>query len=175
MPDMGDIAQLQKSAQALQPIVLPANGVFAISFGGLFSALILLGTLAVPFNPFLVLGAIAFFIALFCLLVVVLRPGATYLAVDADGITRCLFFQKKTVHWSDVTNIRAGWLGYETFQMSWNRQVFVTNRLGAKEDALTFFPHQFGLNAKQAVSLLTPYFEHARIERPAAPATAAAA
>jgi hypothetical protein len=158
---MNDIAQMQRAAQALRPLLLPASRAFAISYGGLFSALMLLGIFALPFNPFLALGYIAFFASLFCLIVVTMRPGATYLALDSDGVTRCLFFWTKTVRWAEITKIRAGWFGYETFEIPWHRQVMAHYRRDDRDDVLSFFPYQFGLNAEQAISLLTPYFDNA--------------
>jgi hypothetical protein len=158
---MSDIVQMQRAAQALRPLLLPASRAFAISYGGLFSILILLGIFALPFNPFLALGYILFFLALFSLIVVTMRPGATYLALDSDGITRCLFFRTKTVRWAEITKIRAGWFGYESFEIPWHRQVMTHYRRDDRDDVLSFFPYQFGMNSEQAIRLLTPYFENA--------------
>jgi hypothetical protein len=162
---MSDFAELQKSARASEPLTLAGSRSFAIAYACGSSALIALGLVTLPFNPFLIFGAAVAFVAVFCMAVVTVTPGATYLEIDGDGITRCLMFRKRSVSWENVTAIRADWFVSATFPVSWNRQVFLQSRRDAHE-GLSFFPHQFGLNDEQAVDLLTPYFENARRKPP---------
>jgi hypothetical protein len=159
---MSDFWQLQQSASALEPLTLPGSRKFAFCYVAFFSGLILLGVFDLPFNPFLALGTIAFFGALLCMAVVTATPGKTYLAIDRESIGRVLLGQKKSVAWTSVTGIRAGWWGYETFAIRWNRQIFIDYHGDGRGDVMSFFPHQFGLNAEQALALLTPYVENAR-------------
>jgi len=159
---MGDFADLQKTAEALQPITLPGDRSFAALYAGGFSALILLGLLTLPFNPFLTFGAVAAILAMVVMAVATIAPGATYLAIDSRGFTRCLLFRKTSLKWNEVADIRAECFGSATFPIAWNRQVCVQSRNDTADAALSFFPHQFGLDAEQAVSLLTPYLENAQ-------------
>jgi hypothetical protein len=159
---MRDFADLQKTAEALQPITLPGDRSFAALYAGGFSALILLGLLTLPFNPFLTFGAVVAILAMAVMAVVTVVPGATYLAVDSRGFTRCLLFRKASFRWNEVTEIRTECFGSATFPIAWNRQVCVQSNDHAAEAGLSFFPYQFGLDAEQAVSLLTPYLENAQ-------------
>ncbi len=165
---MSDFADLQKAAEALQPLTLPGDRSFAVLYAGGFSALILLGLLTLPFNPFLTFGAVAAMLAMAVMAVTTVIPGATYLAVDSRGLTRCLLFRKTSLRWNEVADIRAECFGSATFPIAWNRQICVQARDDAADAGLSFFPYQFGLDAEQAVSLLTPYLEntrHPRMER----------
>jgi hypothetical protein len=159
---MSDFAELQKAAEALQPLTLPGDRTFAVLYAGGFSALILLGLVTLPFNPFLTFGAIAAILAMVVMAVATITPGATYLAIDSRGFTRCLLFRKTNLRWNEVADIRAECFGSATFPIAWNRQVCVQPRNDTADAALSFFPHQFGLDAEQAVSLLTPYLENAQ-------------
>jgi hypothetical protein len=155
---MSDFAELQKSARASEPLTLAGSRSFAIAYACGSSAVIALGLVMLPFNPFLIFGAAVAFVAVFCMAVVTVTPGATFLEIDSDGITRCLMFRKRSVSWETVTAIHADWFISATFPVSWNRQVLLRSRRDAHE-GLSFFPHQFGLNAEQAIDLLTPYLE----------------
>jgi hypothetical protein len=88
-------------------------------------------------------------------------PGATSLTIDDEGITRCLMFRTVRMDWQDIASVRSDYFLSATFPISWNRQVFTESRHAGGE-SLSFFPHQFGLNAEQAIELLTPYLENAR-------------
>jgi hypothetical protein len=159
---MSDFADLQKAAEALQPLILPGDRSFAVLYAGGFSALILLGLVTLPFNPFLTFGAVAAILAMVVMAVATIAPGATYLAIDSRGFTRCLLFRKTRLKWNEVADIRAECFGSATFPIAWNRQICVQSRNHTADAALSFFPHQFGLDAEQAVSLLTPYLENAK-------------
>jgi hypothetical protein len=159
---MSDFAKLQKAAEALQPLTLPGSRTFAVLYAGGFSALILLGLVTLPFNPFLTFGAAAAILAMVVMAVATIAPGATYLAIDSRGFTRCLLFRKTSMKWNEVADIRAECFGSATFPIAWNRQVCVQSRNDTADAALSFFPHQFGLDAEQAVSLLAPYLENAQ-------------
>jgi hypothetical protein len=162
---MSDFADLQKTAAALQPITLPGDRTFAVLYAGGFSALILLGLLTLPFNPFLTFGAVAAILAMAVMAAATIIPGATYLAIDSRGFTRCLLFCKTSLRWNEVADIREECFGSATFPIAWNRQVCVQSRHDTADAALAFFPHQFGLEAEQAVSLLAPYLENAKYAR----------
>lgn len=86
--------------------------------------------------------------------------GASYLALDADGFTLSIRFKKQVVRWTDVKAIRIGWIGVETVQMPFNRQVFIDR--ADRSNALPIFPHFFGCNAEELVAVMTPYLEDAR-------------
>jgi hypothetical protein len=159
---MSDFAELQKAAEALQPLTLRGDRTFAVLYAGGFSALILLGLITLPFNPFLTFGAVAAILAMVVMAVATITPGATYLAIDSRGFTRCLLFRKTSLKWNEVAEIRAECFGSATFPIAWNRQVCVQSRNDTADAALSFFPHQFGLDAEQAFSLLTPYLENAQ-------------
>ena len=159
---MSDFADLQKTAEALQPITLPGDRSFAVLYAGGFSALILLGLLTLPFTPFLAFGAIAAILAMAVMAAATVIPGATYLAVDSRGFTRCLLFRKTSLKWNQVAEIRTECFGSATFPIVWNRQVCVQSHDDAAAAGVSFFPYQFGLDAEQAVSLLTPYLENTR-------------
>jgi len=159
---MSDIAEVQKAASRLRPLMLPGSAAFAITYAGFFSTLILLGLITLPFNPFLAVGGGAAFAAVMCMAIATVAPRATYLEFDHDRFTRCLFFRKLSVAWKDVTGIRADWFASATFPIAWNRQVLVDFRAGGVDDTLSFFPHQFGLSDDQALDLLTPYLENVR-------------
>src|ERR1700749_3102341 len=103
---MRDFADLQKTAEALQPITLPGDRTFAVLYAGGFSALILLGLLTLPFNPFLTFGAVAAILAMAVMAAATIIPGATYLAIDSRGFTRCLLFRKTSLRWNEVAGIR---------------------------------------------------------------------
>jgi hypothetical protein len=159
---MSDFSELQKAAEALQPLTLPGDRTFAVLYAGGFSALILIGLVTLPFNPFLTFGAVAAILAMVVMAVATIAPGATYLAIDSRGFTRCLLFRKTSLKWNEVADIRAECFGSATFPIAWNRQVCVQSRNDTADAALSFFPHQFGLDAEHAVSLLTPYLENAQ-------------
>jgi hypothetical protein len=161
---MSDFADLQKTAQALQPLTLPGSRTFAMWYAGASSALIALGIVMLPFNPFLMIGGAVAFVAVFVMAVVTVTPGSTALTVDDEGLTRCLMFRAVRMEWQDVAAVRSDWFVSATFPIAWNRQVIVQSRhVGA--DGLSFFPYQFGCNAEQMISLLTPYLENARRPR----------
>jgi hypothetical protein len=157
---VSDFAELQKTASALQPLTLPGSRTFAFCYAGGSSALIALGLVTLPFNPFLMLGAAVAFVAVFVMAVVTVTPGAS-LTIDDEGITRSLMFRTVRMEWQDVAAIRSDWFVSATFPIAWNRQVCVASRHNAS-DSLSFFPYQFGVNAEQAIELLTPYLENAR-------------
>jgi hypothetical protein len=113
------------------------------------------------------------FVAVFVMAVVTVTPGATSLTVDDEGITRSLMFRTVRMEWQDVAAIRSDWFVSATFPIAWNRQVCVTSRHDA-DDSLSFFPYQFGVNAEQAIALLTPYFQNAQ-HAPVQPREAVAA
>jgi len=158
---MSDFTELQKIASALQPLTLPGSRTFAFCYAGGSSALIALGLVMLPFNPFLTLGAAVAFVAVFAMAVVTVTPGATSLTVDEEGITRSLMFRTVRMEWQDTASVRTDWFVSATFPIAWNRQVFVESCHDAS-DGLSFFPYQFGLSAEQAIDLLTPYLENAR-------------
>jgi hypothetical protein len=83
------------------------------------------------------------------------------LTVDDEGITRCLMFRTVRMEWHDITSVRSDYFLSATFPIAWNRQVFTESRYDGS-GGLSFFPHQFGLNAEQAIELLAPYLENAR-------------
>ena len=158
---MSDFAELQKAASALQPLILPGSRTFAFCYAGGSSALIALCFVTLPFNPFLIPGAAVALVAVFVMAVMTVTPGATSLTVDDEGITRCLMFRTVHMEWQDIASVRSDYFLSATFPIAWNRQVFMESRHD-RSDALSFFPHQFGLNAEQAIELLTPYLESAR-------------
>jgi hypothetical protein len=158
---MNDFAELQKTASSLQPLTLPGSRTFAFCYAGGSSALIALGLVTLPFNPFLMPGAVVAFIAVFIMAVATVTPGATFLTIDDEGITRCLMFRTVHMEWQNIASVRSDYFLSATFPIAWNRQVFMESRHD-RSDALSFFPHQFGLNAEQAIELLTPYLESAR-------------
>ncbi len=158
---MRDFADLQKTAEALQPITLPGDRSFAALYAGGFSALILLGLLTLPFNPFLTVGAVAAILAMAAMAVVTVVPGATYLALDSRGFTRCLLFRKTSFRWNEVAEIRTECFGSATFPIAWNRQVCIQLNREVTE-GIEFFPYQFDCTAEQVIRLLKPYFENAR-------------
>jgi hypothetical protein len=159
---MSSFADMQKAARSLQSLELPGSRTFAICYAGGSSVLIALGLVTLPANPFLAFGAAVAFIAVFCAAVVTVTPGATYLAIDADGVTRCLMFRKSHVEWKDVAAIRSDWFVAATFPVAWNKQVIVQSHNGVEGEGLSFFPFQFGCNAEEMIGLLTPYLENAR-------------
>ena len=158
---MSEFAELQKTASTLQPLTLPGSYTFAICYAGGSSALIALGIVTLPFNPFLILGAAVAFVAVFVMAVVTVTPGATSLTIDDEGITRSLMFRTVRMGWRDIASIRSDYFLSATFPIAWNRQVFAESRRDGT-DGLSFFPYQFGVNAEQAIELLTPYLENAR-------------
>ena len=158
---MSDFAELQKAASALQPLILPGSRTFAFCYAGGSSALIALGLVTLPFNPFLIPGAAVALVAVFVMAVMTVTPGATSLTVDDEGITRCLMFRTVHMEWQDIASVRSDYFLSATFPIAWNRQVFTQSHHDGS-DSLSFFPHQFGLNAEQAIELLTPYLENAR-------------
>ena len=160
---MSDFAELQKTASALQPLILPGSRTFAFCYAGGSSALIALGLVTLPFNPFLIPGAAIALVAVFIMAVMTVTPGATSLTIDDEGITRCLMFRTVRMEWQDIASVRSDYFLSATFPVAWNRQVFVESRHDAG-GGLSFFPYQFGLNSAQAIDLLTPYLENARRE-----------
>jgi hypothetical protein len=158
---MNELTELQSKASALQPLKLEGSRTFAFCYAGGASALIALGLVTLPFNPFLIPGAAVAFIAVFIMAVMTVTPGATSLTIDDEGVTRCLMFRNVRMDWQDVSSIRSDYFLSATFPISWNRQVFMASRHEGS-DELSFFPHQFGLNAEQAIELLKPYLENAR-------------
>jgi hypothetical protein len=160
---MSNFAELQKMASELQPLTLPGSRTFAFCYAGGSSALIALGLVTLPFNPFLLPGAAVAFVAVFIMAVMTVTPGATSLAIDDEGITRCLMFRTVRMEWQDIVSVRSDYFLSATFPIAWNRQVFTVSRHNGS-DSLSFFPHQFGLNAEQAIELLAPYLENARRE-----------
>ena len=161
---MSDFAELQKTAEALQPLTLPGSRTFAIWYAGGSSALIALGIVTLPFNPFLMIGGAVAFVAVFVMAVVTVTPGSTFLTVDDEGLTRCLMFRTVHMEWQDVAAVRSDWFVSATFPIAWNRQVIVQSRHEGA-DGLSFFPYQFGCNAEQMIGLLAPYLESARQSR----------
>ena len=160
---MSNFAQLQESASALKPLTLQGSRTFALCYAGASSALIALGLVTLPFNPFLILGVAVAFVAVFVMAVLTVTPGATSLTIDDEGITRCLMFRTVRMEWQDIASVRSDYFLSATFPIAWNRQVFVESRHDAG-GGLSFFPYQFGLNSAQAIDLLTPYLENARRE-----------
>lgn len=159
---MSDFADLQKAAQSLQSIELSGSRRFAICYAGGSSVLIALGLVTLPANPVLAFGAAMAFVAVFCMAVVTVTPGATYLAIDTGGVTRCLMFRKSRAEWKDVAAIRSDWFVAATFPVAWSKQVIVQSHNGVEREGLSFFPFQFGCNAEEMIGLLTPYFDNAR-------------
>jgi hypothetical protein len=170
---MSDFADLQKTAKALQPLTLPGSRTFAIWYAGGSSALIALGIVMLPFNPFLMIGGAVAFVAVFVMAVVTVTPGSTFLTIDDEGITRCLMFRTVRMEWRDVATVRSDWFVSATFPIAWNRQVIVQSRHDGAY-GLSFFPYQFGCNAEQTISLLAPYLENARHQLARAPEAIAA-
>lgn len=159
---MSDFGKLQKVASALQPITLLGSRTFALCYAGVSSALIALGLVTLPFNPFLIVGGAAAFVAVFVMAVVTVTPGSTSLTVDESGLTRCLMFRTVRMEWQDVASIGSDWFVSAAFPISWNRQVILQSRHEGAE-GLSFFPHQFGYTAEQMIQLLKPYLENSRL------------
>jgi len=162
---MDDIHELQQAARALQSIVLPASRGLGWAISGVFVFMLLLSFVALPFKPIAGSLGILFFGSLLYLALLSLRPGATYLALDRDGVTQCVFFRPKTVRWLDVTEINNGWLWSDSLEISWNRRIFVHYHRDNRDDAVILFPRQFGIDADLAMSLLTPYYQHVQREQ----------
>ncbi len=158
---MSDFAELRQPARALQTLTLPGSRTFAIWYAAGSSALIALGIVTLPFNPFLIAGGAVAFIAVFAMAVVTVTPGSTSLTIDDEGLTRCLMFRTVRMDWQDVAAIRSDWFISATFPVAWNRQVILPSRHEGA-DGLSFFPYQFGYSAEQMVRLLMPYLENAR-------------
>jgi hypothetical protein len=158
---MSDFAEMRKSARVLPTLTLPGSRTFAFWYAVGSSALIALGIVTLPSNPFLIAGGAAAFIAVFVMAVVTVTPGSTSLTVDPEGLTRCLMFRTVRIDWQDVAAIRSDWFISATFPVAWNRQVILPSRhRGA--DGLSFFPYQFGYSAEQMIRLLMPYLANAR-------------
>jgi hypothetical protein len=88
------------------------------------------------------------------------RPGATYLAIDSEGLTVSIRFSKKVIQWTEIKAIRSGWLGIETVEVSWNKQVFID--CSDRPNPVQIYPRMYGLSAEELVALITPYYEDAR-------------
>lgn len=158
---MRGFADLPKTATALAPLTLPGSRTFAVWYAAGSSALIALGIVMLPFNPFLIAGGAVAFVAVFAMAVVTATPGSTFLTIDGEGLTRCLMFRTVRMEWQDVAAIRSDWFVSATFPVAWNRQVILPSRHPGAE-GLAFFPYQFGYSAEQMIRLLTPYLENAR-------------
>ena len=158
---MSDFAEMRKPVRTLQTLVLPGSRTFAVWYAAGSSALIALGIVTLPFNPFLIAGGAVAFIAVFAMAVVTVTPGSTSLTIDSEGLTRCLMFRTVRMEWQDVAAIGSDWFISATFPVAWNRQVILPSRHEGA-DGLSFFPSQFGYNAEQMTRLLMPYLENAR-------------
>jgi hypothetical protein len=172
---MDDIHELQQAVRALQPIMLPASRGLGWAISGVFGFMLLLTFVALPFKPIVGSLGILFFGSLLYLVLLSLRPGATYLALDRDGVTQCVFFRPKTIRWFDVTEISSGWLWSDSLEISWNRRIFVHYHRDNRDDAMILFPRQFGIDADLAMSLLTSYQLRSQCERGAPSDKSAAA
>ncbi|HSZ64970.1 MAG TPA: hypothetical protein VK825_02080 [Xanthobacteraceae bacterium] len=125
-------------------------------FGGLYE---------LKTNPILALCGLALMSAALWACLRSMRPGATYLALDPEGLTYSVRFVKQVIKWTDIKAIRIGWLGVEPVEIPWNRQVFID--CSNRSDAVQIFPPMFSLNAEQLVDLMKPYHEDAtRIGKP---------
>jgi len=153
-----DISEMQKAARALRSITLPLARKSATVVAGLLAALILSAIiLQLPSRPVLaLLEILAMAFALFAILLT-LRPGASYVTMDSEGITRCIALQKQTVRWSEIRSIRTGWIGYELAEISWNRQVLVSYCRDNHEQSLAIAARMFGMNADALMGLLDLY------------------
>jgi Na+/H+-translocating membrane pyrophosphatase len=87
-------------------------------------------------------------------------PGATYLTLDSESLTVSIRFAKKAIQWTDIKAIRIGWLGIETVQIPWNKQVFID--CSDRPNPVQIYPRMYGLSAEELVALITPYYEDAR-------------
>ena len=133
--------------------------VFSVSIVGLLMVgLVLL----LPSRPIYGLFFILVLAFLASAALMALRPGATYVAIDRNGVTRSISLQKNFVGWSEIQSIRVGWVGYEAFNIAWNRQLFIDYRQNDQDGLLASFPHAFGVNAEELMNLLAPYYEHAQ-------------
>src|SRR5579871_1584567 len=112
---MSNFPDLQKTAQALATLTLPGSRTFALWYAAASSALIALGIVMLPFNPFLIVGGAVAFVAVFVMAVVTVTPGSTSLTVDDEGLTRCLMFRTVRMEWQDVAAIRSDWFISATF------------------------------------------------------------
>jgi hypothetical protein len=156
---MKDIAKLQRSAKALQPIVLPARRAFLTMCVSVLGLSILGGLLALRSQPIVGSLVILILCPVFIAWIIGLRRGATYLEINNHGITRSLFFQKKTVRWGEIKKIRIGWVGHEPINVAWNREVMIDYRRDGKDDVMMIGNKIFGLNSEELTSLLTPFYE----------------
>jgi hypothetical protein len=156
---MRDIAKQQRSARALHPIVLPGKRAFLIMCVSVLGLSILGGILALRSQPIIGSLCILIFCPFFIAWIIGLRRGATYLEIDSHGITRSLFFQKSTVRWEEIKNIRIGWVGHEPINVSWNREVMIDYRRDGKDDVFMIANKIFGLNSEKLTSLLMPFYE----------------
>lgn len=164
---MRNIAELQRSAKALQPIVLAGKRPFLIMGVSLLGLCIIGGLLMLRSQPIIGSLCILILCPFFVVWIIGLRRGATYIEIDSHGITRSLFFQKKTVRWEEIKNIRIDWVGHEPINVSWNREVMIDYRRGGKDDVIMIANKMFGLNSEELVSLLMPFYENARHARTA--------
>jgi hypothetical protein len=96
--------------------------------------------------------------------------GSYYLSLGSEGFTLHMAKQSLDVSWADVKSIRATWMPTEQIQISWNQVVRVDRVVHTPTPLqrltnmceLWLYPRPFGMNAKQLVATMTPYFEDAR-------------
>jgi hypothetical protein len=171
---MSDIAELQRAARALQPIMLPLARKLLGTLSAILAAFLLMTIVAVvPKSPILGSLSIVLWALLLWLSLLMLRPGMTFVEFDTEVLTQSFGIYKLTIRWADIRQIRIGWYELEAVQIPWNRKVFVDYERNGRKTPMAISPPMFGVNAEQLVSLLTPYYQHAQRDMRAAMAEAA--
>src|ERR1700683_3035849 len=179
---MSNIAELQRAARALQPIMLPLARKLLGTFAAILAAFLVMTIVAVvPKNPIFGTLSVVLWALMLWRALMMLRPGMTFLKFDTEVLTQSFGIYKLTIRWADIRQIRIGWYEREAVQIPWNRKVFVDYERNGCKPPMAISPVMFGVNAEQLTSLLTPYYQHAQRERitlnraAAAPETATAA
>lgn len=160
---MENFAELQKAARALQPIRIPASRPFLFMGVSILSLVVLIGgPLALRSEPIKASLAILILAPFLIAWLIGLRRGATYIELNCKSVTRCLYFQKTTVRWDEVTDIRIDWFGHEPVNISWNREIRIGYCRDGKNDGCWIAPKMFAMNAEELMSLVLPFYERAQ-------------
>jgi hypothetical protein len=155
---MRNISDLQIQARAPHPITLRLSGTFYV-IAGIFTAMdVAYAVFVLPSEPIsgslMVIGIS--FVLFFGFRA--MRNGATFLAIDLEGITQSHNFHSESARWSEIRNIQIGWYIRDLADIPWNRQIFISYEEDGQKKEKWQLPALYSVQMSSNCSVFSRHF-----------------
>ena len=87
------------------------------------------------------------------------NPKFFDIELNENGVVGFSIGKDQIIPWSAVTAIRVGWTGFERLQIAWNRWVFLDYSQDGRCGSARIWPHLYGFNAEQLVSMISAAYQ----------------